>query len=73
MISVGGVNGSLESWKKLMMKLVHTNVLLKSWEQDMYFFNYSDDGMLAYTVFPLESSASKPSVRNKIRLSEGIV
>lgn len=33
----------------------------------------SGDGILAYTVFPLESSASIPSVRNKIRLSEGIV
>lgn len=37
------------------------------------FFNYSDIDMLAYIVFPLESSALTASVRNKIRLSEGRV
>lgn len=36
-------------------------------------FNYSGIGMLAYIVFPLESSASKPSVSNKIRLLEVVV
>lgn len=37
------------------------------------FFNCLSDAMLAYTGFPLESSASKLAVRNKIRLSEGIL
>lgn len=37
------------------------------------FFNCLGDAMLAYTGFLLESSASKLSVRNKIRLSEGIL
>lgn len=74
MISVGRVNGSLWELEKVMLKLVLINVLLNEWEQGCWgVFNYSGIGMFAYIVFPLGSSASKPSVINKMRLSEGMV